>query len=146
MILPAFIPSWKFFDQVGEALLVEYAWTSATAEPQVWQNANRMSALSWSEMFLRLFWNPVGNEDLFIMSAADRFLRDSSESRLNIVRQRVAHRHPPENETDYLHLRIRMRELPLPESPLTPREPILACHAEPLRWNAFMPNPRERRS
>lgn len=97
-LLPAIMPSWRFFDRIGPAPRVEVAlirqngaapgggdggrgaiptegadaWRPLRSEP------TRLGVLA---ALIRLFWNPDGNESLFVVSCAERFLDDPTPAR-----------------------------------------------------------------
>ncbi|MDH4380379.1 MAG: hypothetical protein QE509_00650 [Gammaproteobacteria bacterium] len=76
-LLPALLPSWRFFDSIGPSPRIDYAWLGATdplEDPQ-WQAFRPLPAqLSWWQFVRRLFWNPHWNETLFIVRCAERML------------------------------------------------------------------------
>ena len=73
-LLPALMPSWRFFDAIGPSPRVDYAWVDDGA-PLVWHAFRlRPARLSFVQMLGRLLWNPRGNETLFITRCAERLL------------------------------------------------------------------------
>lgn len=76
-LLPALLPSWKFFDTIGPSPRVDYALLAA-AQPLAdtdWHEFRpRPARLTLPQMLLRLFWNPIGNETLYIVRCAERLL------------------------------------------------------------------------
>ena len=76
-LLPALLPSWRFFDSIGPSPRIDYAWLGATDSPEnaPWQAFRPLPArLSWWQFMRRLFWNPHWNETLFIVRCAERML------------------------------------------------------------------------
>ena len=75
-LLPALIPSWRFFDTIGRSPRLEYRWLSSAASPlSQWQPFRpRPAALSAAQQLLRLVWNPAWNETLYVMRCAERVL------------------------------------------------------------------------
>ena len=92
LILPALIPSWRFFDRIGPAPRIECA-ASSTADDsraawrEVWPRPARVSP---GEMVRRLFWNPRWNQSLYLVSCAERLLEDPSHERVRELWMRVA--------------------------------------------------------
>lgn len=68
MLVPCLIPSWRFFQTIEPSPRIEWrraggAWRAFRPRPErvtVWQ------------MLARLFWNPAGNEALYLVSLAER--------------------------------------------------------------------------
>lgn len=75
-LLPALIPSWRFFDRIGPAPHLEFALTTSTSDVQAeWREVRpRAARVPIHVMAGRLFWNARGNETLFLMSCAERLL------------------------------------------------------------------------
>lgn len=75
-LLPALIPSWRFFDVIGPAPRFEYRLLSAPAHPiDSWREFRpRPAHRSPLEIIGHLFWNPAWNETLFVMRCAERVL------------------------------------------------------------------------
>lgn len=99
-LLPAVIPSWRFFDQIGPAPHIEWSvaprLTPGPAEEDIerwspWQPVDSPPAhVTMLIAFARLFWNPRRNESLFIASCAERLLDDPTPARADLLWTRVA--------------------------------------------------------
>lgn len=103
LILPAILPSWRFFPEVEPSPRIEYRFPLA-AEPElrVWRGwrpePERVSA---RETLLRLFWNPRRNETLFMTSCAERLLYQGSLHARREMLARIAAEHPgPDRDAD----------------------------------------------
>ena len=102
-LLPALIPSWRFFDAIGPSPRVEYRLLSIAGSPLgEWRPfCPRPSHLTVGQMMLRLGWNPAWNEALYVMRCAERVLEGDTgfplfelERRLRrALRQAAAHAH-----------------------------------------------------
>jgi len=92
LLLPALIPSWNFFDVIGPSPRIEYALSAAPdAEPGGWAEFRpRPDRLSPATMAGRLFWNPRWNETLFLVSLAERLIREPSEHSEEEIFRRIA--------------------------------------------------------
>ena len=100
LLLPALIPSWRFFDRIGPAPRIEFA-LCQTADDTVDDTADDTS-VQWQEvrprpahvpatsLLARLFWNPRWNECLYLVSCAERLLDDPSPRRATALWTRVA--------------------------------------------------------
>lgn len=82
LLLPAIIPSWRFFDAVTASPRLDYA-VLATADDEdgQWQQFRpRMAVLSAGAMLRRMVWNPEWNENLFLVSLAERLMSAASSA------------------------------------------------------------------
>ena len=72
-LLPALMPSWRFFDAIGPSPRVDYAWVADDSGPCTWHEFRpRPARLGLLRMAARLLWNPRGNETLYIVRCAER--------------------------------------------------------------------------
>lgn len=80
LLLPAIIPSWRFFDAVTASPRLDYAVLAASDDQrQQWQEFRpRTASLSPGAMLRRLLWNPQWNENLFLVSLAERLMSAAS--------------------------------------------------------------------
>ncbi len=74
LALPAIIPSWNFFDIIAPSPRIEFACWDIDEKPvQDWQEMRpRPQSISISTMIGRLLWNPQWNENLYLVSLAER--------------------------------------------------------------------------
>ena len=90
LLLPALIPSWRFFDEIAPSPRIEVAtgdggWVPlATASPQ----PGILPAIG------RLFWNPDRNEALFLVSLAERVIHDACGHAAGEIMAAARARHP----------------------------------------------------
>lgn len=108
LLLPALMPSWRFFDRVGPSPRVEYA-THADARdtPLRWREVYPPPRhLTLLELLWRLVWNPAGNERLYLVSCAERLLEDRSPDRAGQLVSRVAMLLEKSAESDGLRVRV----------------------------------------
>jgi len=82
LLLPALIPSWNFFDVIAPSPRIEFSLlNSDTDTPTKWQAFRpRPAQLSFRTMLKRMFWNPLWNETMFMMSCAERIMENSTQS------------------------------------------------------------------
>lgn len=88
LLLPALIPSWRFFDVITPSPRIEFAVLGNREEEAVdWREFRpRLARLSLKQMVVHLFYNPQWNESLFLVSCAERLVNASTEhSQLEIV-------------------------------------------------------------
>jgi hypothetical protein len=80
-LLPALLPSWRFFDAVGPSPRIEIRWrNSPAAAPGKWLAWRpRPVRLPAIRMLGRLVWNPAWNETLFQVRCAERMLEGDLE-------------------------------------------------------------------
>ena len=81
LLLPALIPSWRFFKSVEPSPRVQWA-----AEDGVWHAFRpRPAHVSVAQMMGLLFWNPDWNDYLYVVSLAERMVvapSDHSEAEI----------------------------------------------------------------
>lgn len=84
LLLPAIVPSWRFFDAVTASPRLDYALSPAVAAPAgPWQEFRpRPAVLRAGTMLRRLVWNPQWNESLYLVSLAERLLSAGSAETL----------------------------------------------------------------
>lgn len=88
LLLPALLPSWRFFDYIAPSPRIQYALLDAQQRPLTeWLEFRpRAAQVSWAQMLARLFWNPHWNESLFMVSCAERLMeRYSTHSEAQIL-------------------------------------------------------------
>ena len=109
LLAPALIPSWNFFDVIAASPRIEYALTeSADTPPADWREFRpRPDRVSLAQMAARLVWNPRRNEDLFLVSCAERLLdHPTAHSDAEIARRIAAHLTRTGEGGRYLHYRL----------------------------------------
>jgi hypothetical protein len=92
LLLPALIPSWRFFDVIAPSPRIEYALlASPTDAAGDWREFRpRPGRLSLAAMLLRLFWNPRWNETLFLVSCAERLVEQPTAHSEDEIFRRIA--------------------------------------------------------
>ncbi|MGE0860086.1 MAG: hypothetical protein AB7I01_06125 [Gammaproteobacteria bacterium] len=94
-LLPALMPSWRFFDAIGPSPRVDYAWADDDTLPRGWHEFRpRPTHLGVARMTARLFWNPRCNETLYIVRSAERVVEGDTDFPVRELRWRLllAHR------------------------------------------------------
>lgn len=81
LLLPALIPSWRFFDAIAPSPRIEFALlTTAQEISHDWLEFRpRPARVSILAMFRRMVWNPRWNESLFLVSCAERLMENPTE-------------------------------------------------------------------
>lgn len=81
LLLPALIPSWRFFDVIAPSPRIEFACLQGSDDiAKDWQEFRpRPVYLSIGSMIKRLFWNPQWNEQLFLVSCAERLIENPTD-------------------------------------------------------------------
>lgn len=87
LLLPALIPSWRFFDTIAPSPRIEYALLNDPHAVAAWQEFRpRPVRLSFGKMLLRMVWNPRWNESLYLVSCAERLMANpTAHSELEII-------------------------------------------------------------
>lgn len=96
LLLPAIIPSWRFFDIIAPSPRIEFALLSSKDEPSFekrdWQAFRpRPAHLSFVQMLGRMFWNPWRNESLFLVSCSERLLQQPTQHSEDEILKRIEH-------------------------------------------------------
>lgn len=92
LLLPALVPSWRFFDTIGPSPRIEYALLSSPDDaPDDWQEFRpRPQRVSLRSMLARLVWNPGWNETLFLVSCAERLADHPTAHSEDEIYRRIA--------------------------------------------------------
>jgi hypothetical protein len=92
LLLPALIPSWNFFDVIGDSPRVEYALLRAPDEaaPDWLEFRPRPDRVPLPAMLGRLIWNARWNETLFVLGRADWLIDEPTEHSRNEIFRRIA--------------------------------------------------------
>ena len=89
LLLPALIPSWRFFKTVEPSPRVQ--WTCIDEGARQWQEFYpRPDTVSPLRMLRRMVWNPHWNEALYLVSLAERQTIAPSEHSKREITRRVA--------------------------------------------------------
>lgn len=95
LLLPALFPSWRFFDRIAPSPRIEFRLlkthdTSGHDTTYRWQPYNpRPRRIGIGMMGLHLLWNPHWNDDLFLVSCAERFIQNSDQHSYNALLNRI---------------------------------------------------------
>lgn len=109
LLLPALIPSWRFFDGVAPSPRIEFALLKiANCKPGSWQEFRpRPESLNLASILKRMIWNPRWNESLFLVSCAERLMDHPTEhSRREIVTRIQAELERNETQAPFLQFRL----------------------------------------
>ena len=91
LILPILIPSWRFFRTIEPSPRVQWALFSGADQREVgwcefWPRPLVVTPL---EMLRRLVWSPMRNEELFVLSCAERIAERPTAHSINEVNWRI---------------------------------------------------------
>ncbi|UWQ42969.1 hypothetical protein K3718_07745 [Leisingera aquaemixtae] len=112
LLLPALMPSWRFFKSVDPSPRVEWRLlASPSAAPAPWQEFRpRPQRLSPQAVAGRMLWNARWNESLFLVSCAERLTLAPTEHSLREILRRIAaelqRAQPPGALQPYLQFRL----------------------------------------
>ena len=92
LLLPALIPSWRFFDVIAASPRVEYALLGSSGDvARDWLEFRpRPDRIPFPVMLGRLFWNARWNESLFVISCAERLLAEPTAHSQDEIFRRIA--------------------------------------------------------
>lgn len=93
LLIPALLPSWRFFDFIAPSPRVQFALLNNGGATELeWQEFRpRPAQLTFWHMLGRLFWNPVWNESLFLVSCAERLMEQPTVHSENEILKRIRH-------------------------------------------------------
>ena len=90
LILPALVPSWRFFDGVAPSPRVQWGRVMGADSPKVWHEFRpRPAHVSLPRMMVRLFWNPAWNDNLYLVSCAERVQCLPTQHAVGDIRKRI---------------------------------------------------------
>lgn len=91
LLLPALVPSWRFFDVIAPSPRIEYRLLRGPDDPaDEWREFRpRPAQVSPLLMIARLFWNPDWNESLFLVSCAERLLDAPTDHSCDEIVRRI---------------------------------------------------------
>jgi hypothetical protein len=90
-LLPALIPSWRFFDVIAPSPRIEFALLKTLQDtPDIWQEFRpRPLHLPMSSMLKRMVWNPRWNESLFLVTCAERIMQVPTQHSSDEIVKRI---------------------------------------------------------
>lgn len=108
LLVPALIPSWRFFDTIAASPRIEFALLpSATATATDWHEFRpRPRSLPPGTILRRLVWNPVWNETLFVISCAERLLDTPTDHSAREIAARIAATLDPASQGPFFRFRL----------------------------------------
>ena len=91
LLLPALIPSWNFFDIIAPSPRIEFTLLNTSREtPTQWQEFRpRPAHIPLTTLLKTLFWNPWWNENLFLVSCAERLMANPTEQSHQEIANRI---------------------------------------------------------
>lgn len=92
-LLPALLPSWRFFNDIGPSPRLEFCvLLHAGDSPLRWQPLRPPPQhITVAAQLRRLVWNPHGNEALYLLSSSEKILqRQSIAAQMDIARRMTA--------------------------------------------------------
>lgn len=91
LLLPALVPSWRFFDVIAPSPRIEVRRPQAAEDERAaWREFRpRPERVSLAQMIARLFWNPGWNEMLFLVSCAERLIDEPTDHSRDEIFRRI---------------------------------------------------------
>lgn len=91
LLLPAVVPSWRFFDYIAPSPRVQYAVLDAHQNLLAdWREFDpRPEHVPLTTLLRRMLWNPQWNESLFMMSCAERILEQHTHHSETEIMSRI---------------------------------------------------------
>lgn len=86
LLLPALIPSWRFFREVAPSPRIDYRLDDGD-----WQRlCPRPPRLSPLQVLARLVWNPQRNEELYLVTLSERLAEAPTRHSIDEINRRMA--------------------------------------------------------
>ncbi|MBL4791277.1 MAG: hypothetical protein JKY60_20275 [Kordiimonadaceae bacterium] len=91
LVLPALIPSWRFFDTIAPSPRIEFSLIKNKKTPvRNWKIFRpRPVTISFFNMMTRMVWNPRWNDNLFLVSCAERLMQKPTEHSYQEILNRI---------------------------------------------------------
>lgn len=91
-LLPALLPSWRFFDYIGPSPRIEFCLLQHAGDtPRHWQPFRpRPQRVTLAAQLRSLLWNPRGNEALYLLSSSEKLLQRQSVAAQMEIARRIA--------------------------------------------------------
>ena len=89
LLLPALVPSWRFFKSVEASPRVQWTLDPVGISEQWQEFRPRPERVPALQMSVRLFWNPIWNESLFLVSCAERIQQEPTGHSIREIRERI---------------------------------------------------------
>ncbi|MFT3931935.1 MAG: hypothetical protein QM709_16735 [Spongiibacteraceae bacterium] len=108
LMLPALIPSWRFFDEIAPSPRIEFSLLKTQqGDSSQWSEFRpRPQHLSGASMLKRLFWNPHWNETLFLVSCSERLLESGVPYYIHEIFKRITSDLPQDTAEPYVKFRL----------------------------------------
>lgn len=92
LLLPAIVPSWRFFDVIAPSPRIEVRQPRAPEDDgAAWSEFRpRPAQVTPLQMIARLFWNPRWNETLFLVSCAERLIDEPTDHSRDEIFRRIS--------------------------------------------------------
>jgi len=140
LLIPALLPSWRFFDTIGPSPRIQFTVLSSESEtPSQWQEFRpRPATLSLAQMLRRMLWNPSWNESLFLTSCAERLCQQptphSEDEILKRIRKGLLTENSQHSIGDATYLQFRL--VLVKRDSAHPQQVSFQSRIEPLRSRA----------
>ncbi len=114
LLLPALLPSWRFFDVIAPSPRIHYTFIENKDDtPSEWVEFRpRPARLSFPVMLKRMMWNPEWNESLFMVSCAERIMEAPTQHSEDEILKRIINDLEPSdlNASGYIQFRLMVIE------------------------------------
>lgn len=94
LLLPALIPSWRFFKTVAPSPRVEFRLIRDGRAERWCEDRPRPGFVTFKQVLFRVFWNPAWNEKLYMVSLSERVVAQNCAHAVASINQLVAKQLP----------------------------------------------------
>lgn len=108
LLVPALIPSWRFFKSVEPSPRVQFTWLMDRLQPPTdWTPFTpRFETLRPRRAARQLFWNPHWNEGLYLVTLAERLMVAPTPHSITEINRILLARHRPKIAARYVQFRL----------------------------------------
>ncbi|MEO9819194.1 MAG: hypothetical protein ABJQ34_14880 [Paracoccaceae bacterium] len=106
LLLPALIPSWRFFKSVEASPRIEYRILQDSSHTEWKTSFERPVSLKAWQFALRLLWNSDWNDHLFMVSCAERLTEHPTQHSIDELNTRISRRIDGANLSGSLQFRL----------------------------------------
>lgn len=89
LLLPALIPSWRFFKSIEPSPRIQWRWDAPGGDHDWREFRPRPQSVSVLQMIKRLFWNPDWSDYLYVVSCAERIQQDPTAHSIEEIRRAI---------------------------------------------------------
>lgn len=127
LLLPALIPSWRFFKSVAPSPRIEYRLIHSGAVGDWQPDRPRPDSVGFGQMLRRMLWNTAWNEQLYMVSLSERLIGQGTQhsvDEINDLLAKTVPRHGPDTALQFRLIFLSREGVRLVQTVLYESEPV----------------------